>query len=114
MPLQTIAIGLVIAAGLVAAASGLYVARPRISPASATGSLLLFASAEWPIAHAIELAATHLKAKILWESMQLVGMLCIIPAAWFVITVSDNGRGLPTELDFNHAETVSPQKSMAS
>ncbi len=80
-----------VAAVAVSATLALYAWHRRSAPGATYFILLMLAVSEWSLTYALELDSADLSAKIVFDALEFLGIVCI-PAAWLALALCYTGR----------------------
>lgn len=90
MPFDLSILPLLAAAAAVSVALGVIAWRRR-APGARAFAILMFATAEWAATYALEMVASDLPSKLVWEQLSYVGSALVGPA-WLMFTLSFTDR----------------------
>ena len=82
---------ILIATAAFSVASAFYVWLRRPVPGGKTPVLIALAGAEWLLGYALEVGSADVSTKIIWNSVQYVGIV-VAPTAWLVFVLQYTGR----------------------
>ena len=80
--MRIVDISLLILSALLGFFLSLFIVRNRRAPGSQALSVLILGASLWSLGYALEIVATSLRFKLLWERVEFFGIV-IIPLAWF-------------------------------